>query len=108
MQQQHYLKRNLILAFTLCFAPLWAGLPITTPEETPMGGMHAPLLGMLEPDSRLTLPQQRLPKGVLPHTFKRGTVPTPELAWNNVPYVQVLLPITKLFVMFARWSLEGG
>lgn len=105
---QPTLKRHLVLAFALCFAPLWAGLPTATPDETPVGGMRAPLVSMLEPDSRLTLPQQRLPKGVLPHVFRRGTVPTPALSWYDVPRAPVVLPTQKLFVVFSRWSLEGG
>ena len=102
------LKRHLVLAFALCFAPLWAGLSNAIPDETPVGGMHAPLVNMLEPGSRLTLPQQRLPKGVLPHIFRRANVPTPELVWENAPRVLLVLPLTKLFVVFSRWSLEGG
>lgn len=109
---QQPVKRNLSLVLVLClasfFAPLWTGLPASTPEETPVGGLHAPLVRMLEPDSRLTLSQQRLPKGVLPHIFRRAALPMPELTWNSMPRVQVLLPTIKLFMVFARWSLEGG
>jgi hypothetical protein len=105
---QPTLKRHLVLAFALCFAPLWAGLPTAAADETPIGGMRAPLVSMLEPDSRLTLQGQRLPKGVLPHVFRRGAVPTPAMRWYVMPRVHVTLPMTKLFVVFSRWSLEGG
>ncbi|MEM6431282.1 MAG: hypothetical protein AAF708_18735 [Deinococcota bacterium] len=103
------MTRNLVLALYLCLAPAWAGLPSACLVETPLsGGMRAPLASMVEAEQRVNVAQQQQPKGVAANLLKQGRVPVPALTWHTVPHVHTTEPPSRLYVMFSRWSLEGG
>jgi hypothetical protein len=70
--------------------------------------MRAPLASMVEAEQRVNVAQQQQPKGVPVELLKQGHVPTPALTWHMPSHVQRTAPRSKLYVMFSRWSLEGG
>ncbi|MEM7738659.1 MAG: hypothetical protein AAF267_23045 [Deinococcota bacterium] len=107
--KRQLLKRNLVLALYLCFAPAWASLPSACLVETPLsGGMRAPLASMVEAEQRVNVAQQQQPKGMPIDLLKQGHVPTPALTWHTPSRTQQVAPRSRLYMIFSSWSLEGG